>query len=93
MKASGFDVGDRVMGTTLGAFAPFALVDHRHVVSVPASLSWTDAAALPVGLTTEHDALVTQAGFEAGQSVLVTGGRPVWVWSVSSSRGRWVRPR
>ncbi len=69
----GFDVGDRVMGTTLGAFATFALVDHRHVVSVPASLSWTDAAALPVGLTTEHDALVTQGRFEAGQSVLITG--------------------
>lgn len=71
---AGFDVGDRVMGTTLGAFAPFALVDHRHVVSAPGSLSWTDAAALPVGLTTEHDALVTQGGFVSGQVVLVTGG-------------------
>jgi len=70
----GFDIGDRVMGTTLGAFARFALVDHRHVVAVPASLAWTDAAALPVGLTTEHDALVTQAGFRPGQIVLVTGG-------------------
>ena len=69
----GFDVGDRVMGTTLGAFAEFALADHRHVVAAPDALSWTDAAALPVGLTTEHDALVTQARFEAGQSVLVTG--------------------
>ncbi len=69
----GFEVGDRVMGTTLGAFAPFALVDHRHVIPVSAALSWTDAAALPVGLTTEHDALVTQAGFEAGQHVLITG--------------------
>ena len=69
----GFEVGDRVMGTTLGAFAPFALVDHRHVVSVPDNVSWTEAASLPVGLTTEHDALVTQAGFVAGQRVLVTG--------------------
>lgn len=69
----GWSVGDRVMGTTLGAFAPWALVDHRHVVAAPESVSWTDAAALPVGLTTEHDALVTQAGFTAGQSVLVTG--------------------
>jgi NADPH:quinone reductase len=69
-----FAVGDRVMGTTLGAFAPYALVDHRHVVPAPESLSWTDAAALPVGLTTEHDALVTQAEFEPGQTVLVTGG-------------------
>jgi NADPH2:quinone reductase len=43
------------------------------VVLVPESFSWTDAAALPVGLTTEHDALVTQGGFTSGQSVLITG--------------------
>lgn len=65
-------VGDRVMGVTLGAFAPYALVDHRHVVAVPESLSWTQAAALPVGLATEHDALV-QGGFAPGRSVLVVG--------------------
>ena len=66
-------VGDRVMASTLGAFAPFALLDHRHAIAVPASLGWTDAAALPVGLSTEHDALVTQAGFTAGDSVLIVG--------------------
>ena len=66
-------VGDRVMASTLGAFAPFALLDHRHAIAVPASLGWTDAAALPVGLSTEHDALVTQAGFSAGDSVLIAG--------------------
>lgn len=66
-------IGTRVMGTTGGALAEHALVDHRLAVPVPASLSFTDAAALPVALTTEHDALVTQAGFTAGQSVLVVG--------------------
>jgi len=71
-EVAGWAVGDRVMGTTLGAFAPYALVDHRHVVPAPESTAWTDAAALPVALITEHDALVTQAGFVAGQSVLVT---------------------
>ncbi|WP_427920710.1 zinc-binding dehydrogenase [Streptomyces sp. cg40] len=65
-------VGDRVMGVTLGAFADYALVDHRHVLPVPDSLSWTDAAALPVALATEHDALA-QGGFGLGQSVLVAG--------------------
>ncbi|MEU3615291.1 zinc-binding dehydrogenase [Streptomyces sp. NPDC006872] len=65
-------VGDRVMGVTLGAFAPYALVDHRHVITVPESLSWTDAAALPVALATEHDALA-QGGFGLRQSVLVVG--------------------
>ncbi|MFJ9566950.1 zinc-binding dehydrogenase, partial [Streptomyces fuscichromogenes] len=65
-------VGDRVMGVTLGAFAPYALVDHRHVIAVPDSLSWTDAAALPVALATEHDALA-QGGFGLRESVLVVG--------------------
>jgi NADPH:quinone reductase len=67
-------VGDRVSAAGLGAFAPFALLDHRHAIAVPDSLSWTDAAALPVGLATEHDALVTQAGFRAGHSALIVGG-------------------
>jgi NADPH2:quinone reductase len=66
-------VGDRVCGAGLGAFGEYALLDHRHAIAIPKSLSWTDAAALPVGLATEHDALVTQAGFATGHSVLVVG--------------------
>jgi NADPH2:quinone reductase len=66
-------VGHRVMGGGRGAFAEFALLDHRHVITVPDSLNWTEAAALPIGLTTEHDALVTQGQFAAGQRVLVVG--------------------
>ena len=66
-------VGDRVMGSTLGAFAPFAVIDELHAIEVPAGLDWSDAAALPVGLSTANDALVTQAGFVGGDTVLVTG--------------------
>jgi len=66
-------VGDRVCAAGLGAFGEYAVLDHRHAIAVPESLSWSDAAALPVGLATEHDALVTQAGFTAGNSVLVVG--------------------
>ena len=72
-EVENFAVGDRVMGAALGAFAPYALIDHRHAFAAPASMAWTDAAALPVGLATEHDALVTQAGFTAGDSVLIVG--------------------
>jgi NADPH:quinone reductase len=71
---SGVRGGDRVCGAGLGAFADYALLDARHVILVPPSLSWTDAAALPVGIATEHDALITQGGFSSGQSVLVIGG-------------------
>ena len=66
-------VGDRVCAAGLGAFGQYAVLDRRHAIAMPESLSWSDAAALPVGLATEHDALVTQAGFTAGNSVLVVG--------------------
>ncbi|MDL9935745.1 zinc-binding dehydrogenase [Gordonia sp. ABSL1-1] len=45
----------------------------RLMVPIPDGLSYPDAAALPVGLITEHDAL-NQADFSAGQSVLIVGG-------------------
>lgn len=66
-------VGARVCAAGLGAFADYALLDSRHVIPVPEALTWTDAAALPVGLATEHDALLSQAGFRSGQSVLIIG--------------------
>lgn len=66
-------VGDRVAAAGLGAFAEYAVRDARHVIVMPETLSWTDSAALPVGLATEHDALVTQGGFAPGMSVLVVG--------------------
>jgi NADPH:quinone reductase len=70
---TGVTVGERASGAGLGAFADYALLDARHLIAVPESISWIEAAALPVGLATEHDALVTQGGFRAGQSVLVIG--------------------
>lgn len=69
---TGLAEGARVMGGTRGAFAEYALVDRRRLMPVPEALDWAEAAALPVGLETEHDALV-QAGFTAGQSVVVLG--------------------
>lgn len=66
-------IGDRVAAAGLGAFAEYVVQDARHVIAMPEALSWTDAAALPVGLATEHDALVTQGGFTPGMSVLIVG--------------------
>lgn len=65
--------GTRVMGVTVGAFADYAICHPGTLIRVPDNLTFTEAAALPVGLATEHDAL-TQAGFTAGRSVLVVGG-------------------
>ena len=65
--------GTRVMGITTGGFADYALGHPRLMVPIPDGLSFEEAATVPVGLITEHDALVTQAGFAAGNSVLVVG--------------------
>lgn len=72
--AEGFAIGDRVMGATpQGGFASVAPMDARHALPVPPGLDWTGAASLPVGLSTEHDALL-QSGFRPGDSLLVLGG-------------------
>lgn len=72
--APSMPVGTRVMGVTMGAFADYALCDPRMLLAIPDGMTFEQAACLPVALATEHDALVTQAGFIAGQSVLVVGG-------------------
>ncbi|MFF2109903.1 zinc-binding dehydrogenase [Rhodococcus koreensis] len=68
-----YPVGTRVMGVTMGAFADYALCDPRMVLPIPESMSFEEAATLPVALATENDAL-TQAGFTSGDSVLIVGG-------------------
>lgn len=67
----GFAVGDRVMTMCFGGYAEYTAVDHRIVVKVPERLNWQEAAAVPVAYMTEHDALVTNARVQAGESVLV----------------------
>lgn len=67
-------VGTPVMGVTAGAFADYTLCLPGLLLAIPEGTSFAEAAALPTGLITEHDALVTQAGFTAGRSVLIVGG-------------------
>lgn len=59
--ASGFKKGDRVYGTgdvtRDGAWAEKVAVDHRIVAKIPAHLSFTDAASLPIGAATAWEAM------------------------------------
>src|SRR5690606_28426037 len=64
---------DRVMAMDGNAYAEAACVDHRLAAPVPDGMAWTEAAAVMVSFMTAHDALVTQGGFAAGDSVLVQG--------------------
>lgn len=67
----GFAIGDRVMTMCFGGYAEYVVVDHRIVLRVPQHLSWQEAAAIPVSYLTEHDALVTNARLQSGESVLI----------------------
>lgn len=69
---SEWTVGDAVMGSMPAAYADYVLVDARFPMPRPASITPVEAATLPVGLLTEHGALVA-ADFVKGRSVLVTG--------------------
>jgi NADPH:quinone reductase len=69
---SGLVPGDRVMAMCSGAYAELVAVDARLVLPVPSSLTWEEAAALPVALMTELDALVNAAELVGGESVLIT---------------------
>ena len=68
---SGFANGDRVMAMCSGGYAEFVTVDHRLLLPIPERLSWEEAATIPVSYMTEHDALITNARLQPGESVLV----------------------
>ncbi len=70
----GLKPGDRVMGSGAGAFAEYALADKGRVMPIPStSMSFEQAATLPVALQTMHDALVTNGQLKAGDAVLIQG--------------------
>lgn len=71
--ARGVEIGDRVMGSGAGGYAEYAVTDHGRLFHVPAAMSFTEAATLPIALTTMHNAVVTNGMLQAGQSVLVQG--------------------
>ena len=70
---SRFQAGDRVMGRCSGAFSEFAVMDEREAIAVPASLTWEQAASVPLVFLTVHDMLVEQGRLAAGEWMLVNG--------------------
>jgi len=65
--------GDKVMGTSAGAYAEYCRIEARLAFPVPDGLSWEQAATLPVALATMHDAIVTNGRLKPGESVLLQG--------------------
>ncbi|HSL71663.1 MAG TPA: NAD(P)H-quinone oxidoreductase [Longimicrobiales bacterium] len=64
--------GERVMGIVGGGgCAEYVQVHEDEALPVPASLSLTEAAAVPEAFLTAHDALSTLMQLRAGESVLI----------------------
>ncbi|MFI7453652.1 NADP-dependent oxidoreductase [Nonomuraea sp. NPDC049714] len=70
-------VGDEVLGGTglkaAGAFAEMVVAEENAVASKPASLSWEEAAALPVVGLTAFQAMVGIGDLRAGRAVFIHG--------------------
>jgi NADPH:quinone reductase-like Zn-dependent oxidoreductase len=70
-------VGDRVYGVTnarfIGAYAEYALASAAMIARKPTSLTYTEAASVPVVAVTAWQGLFDQARLEAGQSVVIHG--------------------
>lgn len=80
-SVAGFQPGQRVFGRARGSHATQVLVDATHLLPMPASLSFEEAAAIPVGWLTAWHALVTVAGPDA------LPGKRVLIEAVASSVG------
>src|SRR4051812_42158473 len=68
---TGFKPGDRVMGRCPGAFSEYAVMDTAEAMPVPASLSWEQAAAIPLTYLVSFDMVVLQGRVKAGDWVLI----------------------
>jgi len=70
--ATGWHVGERVMGRTNGSYAEYAIAGAMTLMRIPEALTYAEAAAIPNVFITAHDALVTNARIQKGETVLVT---------------------
>ena len=72
-EAKGVKIGDKVMGSGGAAFAEYTLADHGRLFRAPSNMNFDEAATLPIAVTTMHNAVVTNGGLQAGQTVLIQG--------------------
>lgn len=73
-EVSHVEPGDRVMCTGVEGWGEYATADMGRTVPIPANnMTWSQAATLPVGLQTMHNALVTAGRFKAGEAVMIQG--------------------
>src|SRR3954464_9527364 len=67
--------GDAVFGTSdMGAYAEYLAVKPAVIVRKPSSLSFEEAASVPVASQTAWEGLFTHGHLEKGQTILIHGG-------------------
>jgi len=68
-----FKKGQAVFGFVKGGYAEYALASANEIQLKPESITFEQAASLPVGVLTAWGAVIDVANVEAGQSVLIHG--------------------
>lgn len=68
-----FRPGDRVFGTARGAFAEYVASSGKALTLIPPSLTFEEAAAVPVAGVTALQAVQYKGELRAGQRVLING--------------------
>jgi NADPH:quinone reductase-like Zn-dependent oxidoreductase len=72
-EVSRFAVGDEIYGVGRGTFAEYAVAREDKLARKPVSLSFEQAAVVPISAGTALQALTDQGRLEPGQRVLVLG--------------------
>lgn len=72
--APGFREGDHVYGRGSATYAEYAVADFDAVALKPRSVTFEEAAAVPIGAGTAWTALFDAAHLQSGQRVLIHGG-------------------
>jgi NADPH:quinone reductase-like Zn-dependent oxidoreductase len=85
-----FQPGDEVFGICrTGSFAEYAVARENKLAAKPASLSFEQAAALPVSALTALQAVRDHAHVQAGQRVMITGaGGGIGTFAVQLAKAR-----
>ena len=65
--------GDRVMCSGASGYAEYCVTDWGRVLPVPKNFDFEKSATLMLALQTMHDAVITNGGMKAGESVLILG--------------------
>ena len=73
-EVRGVKPGDRVMCAGQGGYAEYAVADYGRTAPIPDNnMSWEQAATYPSALGTMHDAIVTNARLQRGETVIIQG--------------------